>query len=74
MSEFLMDSAFFGALLCLACYFAGRALARRFPHPLMNPLLIAIALCAAFLLVFRVDYSVFSAGADKLTWLLTPAL
>lgn len=73
MTEFLANSAFFGALLCLACYFVGRALARRFPHPLMNPLLIAIALCVAFLLVFRVDYGAFNEGASRLTWLLTPA-
>lgn len=73
MSEFLMNSTFFGALLCLFCYFIGRALARRFPHPLMNPLLIAIALCTAFVLVCRVDYDSFNASAGKLTWLLTPA-
>ena len=73
MNEFLANASFFGALLCLVCYFLGRALARRFPHPLMNPLLIAIVLCIAFLAVFRIDYDAWNVSAGKLTWLLTPA-
>lgn len=73
MNEFLANASFFGALLCLACYFLGRALARRFPHPLMNPLLIGIVLCIAFLAVFRIDYDAWNVSAGKLTWLLTPA-
>ena len=73
MNAFLANASFFGALLCLVCYFLGRALARRFPHPLMNPLLIGIVLCIAFLAVFRIDYDAWNVSASKLTWLLTPA-
>ena len=73
MNSFLANASFFGALLCLVCYFLGRALARRFPHPLMNPLLIAIVLCIAFLAVFRIDYDAWNVSASKLTWLLTPS-
>lgn len=73
MIEFLSGSAYFGALLCIVSLFLGRALARRFPHPLMNVQLLAIALCSVFLLLLRIDYADFMVSAEKLTWLLTPA-
>ena len=48
-------------------------LKKKFHSALINPLLIAILLTLAFLLVFRVEYTSYSASAKYLSWLLTPA-
>lgn len=40
MSEFLTDSIFFGAIICLVSYEIGLILKRKFRLALLNPLLI----------------------------------
>ena len=52
MSEFFVSSAYFGVVLSIGAFLVGRALQKRFKHPLCNPLLIAIVLVILFLLVF----------------------
>ncbi len=73
MDSFASDSAFFGVALTLGCYWIGAALKKRFRLAIFNPLLIAVALCIAFLLVFRIDYQSYNSGAKYLSYLLTPA-
>lgn len=73
MKEFLMESAFFGVLLSLACYQVGCFLQRKCKSPLCNPLLISILLCIGLLLLLDIPYSSYAAGAQPLSYLLTPA-
>ena len=49
MSEFFVSSAYFGVVLSIGAFLVGRALQKRFKHPLCNPLLIAIVLVILFL-------------------------
>ena len=73
MSEFFVSSAYFGVVLSIGAFLVGRALQKRFKHPLCNPLLIAIVLVILFLLVFDVDYESYQSSAKYLSYLLTPA-
>ena len=73
MSEFFVSSAYFGVILSIGAFLVGRALQKRFKHPLCNPLLIAIVLVILFLLVFDVDYESYQSSAKYLSYLLTPA-
>lgn len=73
MKEVIVNSTFFGAVISLAAYFIGVRVKNRFKVAIANPLLIAMALTAGVLLVFKIDYQVYNASAKYLNWLLTPA-
>lgn len=73
MTEFILNSAYFGAVLSVGAFLLGRALQKRVKHPLCNPLLIAIVLVILFLLVFDLDYESYQRSARYLSYFLTPA-
>ena len=73
MSELFVSSVYFGVVLSLGAFLLGRALQKRFKHPLCNPLLIAVVLVILFLLVFDVDYESYQSSAKYLSYFLTPA-
>lgn len=57
----------------MAGYLIGMAVKQRWKLSIFNPLLIAIALVIAFLLLFQVDYEAYNSSAKYLSYLLTPA-
>lgn len=71
--SFFEQSVFFGMFISLSSYMIGLFLYRKFKIALLNPLLISVILCIAFLAVFKLDYSVYLRGAKYLSHLLTPA-
>ncbi|MBQ3055605.1 MAG: LrgB family protein [Oscillospiraceae bacterium] len=73
MAEFFQNSVFFGSLVSLAFYGVGVLLKQKLKLAIFNPLLVAILLTMAFLLVFDIDYETYHAGAKYLSFLLTPA-
>lgn len=73
MNEFFLHSAYFGVVLSLVTYFFGTYIRKKINFPLFNPLLIAIILTAAVLLIFKIDYEVYNASAKYISYLLTPA-
>ena len=73
MAEFASSSLFFGAFLSLAAYGVGVFLRSRWKFALFNPLLVAIVLVVAFLVVFQIDYATYMEGARYISYLLTPA-
>ena len=73
MNEFFLNSAYFGVFLSLVTYFFGTYIRKKINFPLFNPLLIAIILTAAVLLVFKIDYTAYNASAKYISYLLTPA-
>lgn len=73
MTEFLTSSVYAGVVVSISSYFLGDYLKRKTKLDLMNPLLISVALTIVFLLIFEIPYSNYSAGANILTYLLTPA-
>lgn len=73
MNDFFQNSLFAGVTLSLLSYILGMMLKKRFKIALFNPLLISIAVTIAVLLVAKVDYSAYNAGAKILSWFMTPA-
>ena len=73
MSQMIQNCASFGVFLCLGAYFLGVQLNKRFKSPLTNPLLLAAAGIIAVLSLLGIDYEVFKASAQPLSYLLTPA-
>lgn len=71
--ELFQESVFFGVLVSLASYGIGLALKIKTGWSLMNPLLIAIILVICVLLFTGVSYESYSAGANIISYLLTPA-
>ena len=73
MNEFFLNSAYFGVVLSLVTYFFGTYIRKKINFPLFNPLLIAIILTAAVLIIFKIDYTAYNASAKYISYLLTPA-
>lgn len=73
MNEILRESAYFGMVLSVIYFWFGTWLRRRFPSPLVNPLLIATILTIATIVLLDIDYDAYTKGASHLTWLLTPS-
>lgn len=70
----LVHSPVLGIVLTLAAYQGARALWRATGHhSLTNPVLVAIALVVAVLLVTRIDYDAYLSGAQFISFLLGPA-
>ena len=73
MNNFFLESAFAGGSISLIAYMAGVFLKKKFKIGLFNPLLISIIVTMVVLIVGKVDYESYNAGAKYLSWLLTPA-
>lgn len=73
MIEFLSGSTYCAVFACMGLYFGGMALQKRFPHPLMNPMLLSMTVIVTFLAVSGMDYADFQADCGPLSYLLTPA-
>lgn len=73
MNSFFLDSAFAGVAISLIAYMAGTFLKKKLKLGLFNPLLISIIVTMVVLIIGKVDYESYNAGAKYLSWLLTPA-
>lgn len=73
MNEFFASSVYAGTVLTLLAFYAGTRLNKKFKSPVVNPLLIAVALTIAFLVVTKTEYSSYYHGAGYISWFLTPA-
>lgn len=73
MSEMLSQSVFFGVMISVFAYELGVWMRNKWKLPILNPLLIAVAVVMVLLLIFDVDYESYNAGAKYLSYLLTPA-
>ena len=73
MNEFFMNSVYIGVALSLGTYGIGVLIRKKIPHPLVNPLLISIALTIIILLSLRVKYESFNYSGKYVSYLITPA-
>lgn len=73
MNELFETSAFAGVTISLLAYMFGSFLKKKYKLGICNPLLISIVVTILVLVVGRVDYEVYNAGAKYLSWFLTPA-
>ena len=73
MTEFFTESVYFGAVISILAYALGNAIQKKWKFAIFNPLLIAIILVIAVLLLLGIEYEDYNRGADYITWFLTPA-
>lgn len=73
MKEMLCNSVFFGVAVSVLAYELGMFLKKKWKLAIFNPLLISIAAVMLVLVFFRIDYDSYYAGAQYLSYLLTPA-
>ncbi len=73
INTIVQNSTYFGVVVSLLGYYIGTILKQKFKLGIFNPLLVAIVLTIAFLLMCKIPYTDFSATAKYLSWFLTPA-
>ena len=73
MKEILGNSLFFGVGISIGTYILGTIIKKKVNFFLCNPLLLAITMTIATLLVTDIEYSQYNNGAKYLSYLLTPA-
>ena len=72
MNEFF-SIGIFPIVLTLAVFRVGQWCQKKWKLPIFNPTLIGMILVILFLLITGMDTEVYTAGADKISWLMTPA-
>lgn len=73
MKEMLTDSVYFGVVLTLIFYEIGLVIKRKTKWALANPLLIAALCIIGVLVLLDIDYEVYKAAVQPISFLLTPA-
>ena len=73
MKEILGSSLFFGVGISVGTYILGTIIKKKVNFFLFNPLLLAITMTIATLLVAGIEYREYNNGAKYLSYLLTPA-
>ncbi len=72
MTEFLESISLLPVALTLGAYLLGLWCRKKWNNPIVNPLLIAVALIIGFLLITKVSVKTYETGTAALSWLLTP--
>jgi len=68
----IFSSPMFGMALCIGTFLVGKWVQKKTGLILANPLIVAVALCLAILLVLDIPYDSFAAGADVISLMLAP--
>jgi predicted murein hydrolase (TIGR00659 family) len=71
--DILTKNLLFGIILSLISFEIGLFIYKKTKSPIFNPLLIAIILVIAFLLVFNIDYETYNRGGQFINMFLGPA-
>ena len=72
MAEYLQSITLLPVVLTLGAYLLGLWCRKKWDHPLVNPLLIAVVLIMGFLLLTGVSVDSYQTGTAGLNWFLTP--
>lgn len=73
MAEFLSSLSLFPLVLTLGAYQIGLWCRKKWDNPICNPILIAVILVIAVLLLTGVEVEAYQSGTAVIQWLLTPA-
>lgn len=70
----LIETTLFGLLVTLACWEVAIRLNRKWPTPLLNPVMLSIVAIIALLLQLDLSYEQYNIGGQWLSFLLGPAV
>ncbi len=73
MTEVFSNSVYFGVVLTLICYEIGLVIKKKTGLALANPLLIGSIIIIGILLFLDIDYEIYKASVQPISFLLTPA-
>ena len=73
MREILNNSVFFGVFINILAFGIGSVLNKKLKWPILNPLLVAVAIVIAIIKVLDLDYENYRTYSKFLSDLLTPA-
>ena len=73
MTELLSSLSLFPLVLTIGAYQVGLWCQKKWKNPIANPILIALVLVVAVLLLTGVSVDTYQAGTAGVSWLLTPA-
>lgn len=73
MKEILNNSVFFGVFINILAFGIGSVLNKKLKWPILNPLLVAVAIVIAIIKVLNLDYENYRTYSKYLSDLLTPA-
>ena len=73
MNEILTICTYFGAFLTIGAFLFGQWCKKKWKLAICNPLLIAVIVVIALLVVLDIDYDAYYDGAQYISYLLTPA-
>lgn len=71
--EILSNNILFGLVISLAAFEVGLLINRKTRIPILNPLLIAIALIICFLFAFHIDFDTYNKGGQFINMFLGPS-
>ena len=72
ISDFLSNSVSFGLCISLACFWLAELIYRKTKFVLFAPLLVSCTFIIIFLVIFKIPYEKYLAGANFLYYLMTP--
>ena len=73
MNEFFVNSAYFGMVLTLLCYWLALWISGKVKIAIFNPILISGTMIIAILLIFNIEYETYNQSASYISYLLNPA-
>lgn len=73
MAEFLSEISLFPLVLTIGAFQVGLWCQKKWKSPICNPILIAVILVSAVLLLLKLPVESYQAGTAGISWLLTPA-
>lgn len=73
MTDFFVNSVYFGVSITLLSYGLGEFIYKKTKFFLFSPLIVSIVLCICFLMAMKIPYESYAIGADLIAYMLTPA-
>lgn len=72
LNEYVANNSFFGLILCFVMFRIGQIINQKTKIPFLNPLLLAIVFCIAFLKITGITYENFNKGGQYISFLIAP--
>ncbi len=73
IKDIVINSVYFGVCLTLFTYAIGLFVHKKTKFFLFSPLIVSVTISILILVIFKIPYEKYTAGADMITFILTPA-